>query len=326
MHDPGHDSAPAPGAPRAPSSAAARDPSLGTARDPELGPPRPKTASEQVAFLSRLAGGLAHEIKNPLSTVAINLALLEEEWGRTAGARGGPEPERTPREQRSLRRIKTLQREVQRLEHIVEEFLHYARGGEINRAPTDLAKLVGELLEFVETEDEQLGIRHHVDLAVGLPLVLIDEGAVKQAVINLLVNARQAMPGGGELMARLERDGNWAALSVTDTGTGMTEAQIERCFDEYWSDKKGGTGLGLSLARRVVEEHGGAITVVSEPARGTSFTIHLPLFAELTRAQGTRTQPDRGDRVEEDTSAVVDMERPDDAGDTGDARDERTSA
>jgi signal transduction histidine kinase len=189
--------------------------------------------------------------------------------------------------------VKTLQREVQRLEHIVQEFLTYARGGEINRAPRDLAQLLRELLEFVEPEDAGQGIRHHVDLAVGLPLVLIDETAIQQALLNLLVNARQAMPGGGELLVRLRRDGNWVECSVTDTGIGMRPEQLEHCFDEYWSDKKGGTGLGLSTARRIIEEHGGSIAVVSEPGRGTSFTLYLPLFVELagerTRRRGALT-------------------------------------
>ncbi len=246
-----------------------------------------------MAFLSRLAGGLAHEIKNPLSTMAINLTLLEEEWTRVARARQAKERELTPGEQRSLRRVKTLQREVQRLEHIVQEFLIYARGGEINRAPKDLAALLRNLLEFVEPEDAGQGIRHHVDLALGLPLVMVDESAIQQALLNLLVNARQAMPGGGELLVRLRREGNWVECSVTDTGIGMRPDQLEHCFDEYWSDKKGGTGLGLSTARRIVEEHGGSVDVVSEPGRGTSFTVYLPLFVELA---GKR-RPRSGERM-----------------------------
>ena len=252
-----------------------------------MNPSEPGPA-ERARRLARLASGLAHEIKNPLSTMAINLALLEEDWTRVAHGRNPVAPELTPREQRSLKRIKTLQREVQRLEHIVDEFRRYARGGEINRAPADLAALVRELIEFVEPEDEAQGIRHHVDLEVGLPLVLIDEGVLKQTVLNLLVNARQAMPGGGELLVRLRREGNWLELQITDTGVGMAPDQLERCFEEYWSDKKGGTGLGLSSARRTVEEHGGSIDVVSEPGRGSSFSIFLPAFAELTGTPARR--------------------------------------
>jgi len=253
--------------------------------------PTPRKPTEDVAFLARLAGGLAHEIKNPLSTMAINLALLQEEWERAGNARNPDSPERTPREERSLKRINTLQREVQRLEHILEEFLSYARGGQINRRARDLARIVRELLEFVEPEDHLAGIRHHVDLPVGLPLVLVDEDQIKQAVLNLLVNARQAMPEGGELLVRMARVGNLVELTITDTGIGMTSDQLEHCFEEYWSDKKGGTGLGLSTARRIIQEHGGTISVVSEVGRGTAFSVYLPLAVELTGTRVARAAP-----------------------------------
>ncbi|MEW6072352.1 MAG: ATP-binding protein [Planctomycetota bacterium] len=248
-------------------------------RDPE-GPDR-------AAFLRRLADGLAHEIKNPLSTMSINLALLQEEWERAGAVRNPSAPEPTPREARSLKRIKTMQREVARLEHILQEFLHYARGGEVNRKPEDISRIVGELLDFVEPENDRAGIRTHVDLVAGLPLVLVDETRIKQAVLNLLVNARQAMPNGGELIVRVRRAGNEVELSITDTGIGMSPEALERCFEEYWSDKKGGTGLGLATAKRIVREHGGSIRVLSEKGQGTSFAIYLPLAVELTgRAPG----------------------------------------
>lgn len=251
--------------------------------------PGGRTEADRAAFLSRLADGLAHEIKNPLSTMAINLALLQEEWERAGAVRNPENPERTRREERSLKRIRTMQGEVQRLEHILDEFLHYARGGEINRRPEDISRIVGELLDFVEPEDERAGIRHHVDLPIGLPLVLVDEAQVKQAVLNLLVNARQAMPEGGELLVRVRRMGTEVEISITDTGLGMSPAKLEHCFEEYWSDKKGGTGLGLATAKRIIEEHHGSLAVVSEEGRGTSFSIYLPLAVELT---GTTVRQD----------------------------------
>jgi signal transduction histidine kinase len=235
----------------------------------------------RVQFLVRLADGLAHEIKNPLSTMAINLALLQEEWERAGSVRNPESPERTPREEKSLRRIRTMQREISRLDHILDEFLHYARGAEINRKPEDISRIVSELLEFVEPEDERAQIRHYVDLPVGLPLVLADEVQVKQAVLNLLVNARQAMLDGGQLIVQVRRVGNDVELSITDTGVGMESESLEHCFEEYWSDKKGGTGLGLATTKRIIEEHGGRILVDSERGRGTSFRIYLPLAVEL---------------------------------------------
>jgi signal transduction histidine kinase len=264
-------------------------------------------AREQVAFLSRLAGGLAHEIKNPLSTMAINLALLEEDWKGGASA-GGPvdEADLSPREARSLRRVRTLTREVRRLEHILEDFLHYARGGDVNRAPADLTRIIREVVEFAEPELESLGIRHHVDLPNKLPLVLVDEDRIKQALVNLFRNAGQAMPDGGELIVRLQRVGNHVELTVTDTGVGMSPEDLERCFELYFSTKKGGTGLGLATTRRIVEQHGGTIGAVSEPGRGTSFSITLPLVVEIARKEGAadivveplsvaRSAPDGGD-------------------------------
>ena len=241
---------------------------------------------DQSTPLSRVAGGLAHEIKNPLSTMAINLALLEEEFERAAQSRDADSPQLTARERRCMKRVKTLQREIRHLESIVDDFLVYSRGGEINRAPTDLLQLLRDILEFVEPEDSSQGVRHHVRLPNSLPLVMLDVKAYRQALLNLLVNARQAMPDGGEIIVQLERHGSVAELAITDTGVGIEEKDLERIFDVYWSTKKSGTGLGLATVRRVIEEHEGTIEVLSEVGRGTSFSIRVPLLVEL--AGGSR--------------------------------------
>ena len=204
-------------------------------------------------LLARLAGGLAHEIKNPLSTMAINLTLLEEEFQPAPGGGGA----QSPKDKRSLKRVRTLQREVARLEGILEDFLRFARGGEINRAPADLAELVAEVLEFCEPELEAEQVRLHALLPPSIPLAMIDERALRQALVNLVVNARQAMPGGGELIVELRRDGPRAELVITDSGVGMSSDQVSRCFELYYSTKKGGTGLGLATVKRIVEMHGG---------------------------------------------------------------------
>ena len=215
--------------------------------------------------LGRLAAGLAHEIKNPLSTMSIHLTLLEEEWARgLSAAEGEQAPQPTGRERRSLKRLTALQREVKRLSTILDDFLRYARGAELNRSPEDLVQLVRETLEFVEPEDSVLGIRHHADLPSALPLAMLDREAMRQALLNLFVNARQAMAGegavqggeqaGGELMVRLARSGIFAEVSVTDTGVGMGAEELERCFRVYYSTKRGGSGLGLPTVARVMEE------------------------------------------------------------------------
>ena len=237
---------------------------------------QPASSAEKERRLARIAGGLAHEIKNPLSTMAINLALLEEEFRKTADEEG------SARSARALKRVGALQREVGRLEGILEDFLRYARGGEVNRAPADLSELITDTLSFVQAEDELSGIRHHVDLPASLPLVLLDEGLFRQALLNLFVNARQAMMDGGELIVQAQRMGNHVEVTVTDTGVGMDEEAQGKCFDIYWSNKKQGTGLGLPTVRRIVEEHEGTIGVVTEPGRGTSIQVLLPLAVEIT--------------------------------------------
>jgi len=248
----------------------------------EAGPTELLASPDREVFLGRLAGGLAHEIKNPLSTMSINLALLEEEFTRSARHRDPETPELSAREKRCMKRVATLQREVGRLESIVNDFLVYARGGEVNRMPQSLLDILREVLAFVETEDEQQGIRHHVDLPSSLPLAILDAQQIRQALLNLCVNARQAMPMGGELIVRLQRDGRHAILTITDTGVGMAQEDVEKCFDAYWSTKKSGTGLGLATTRRIIQEHEGTIAVVSEVGRGTSFRIVLPLVVEIT--------------------------------------------
>jgi two-component system sensor histidine kinase HydH len=235
-------------------------------------------------FLGRIAGGLAHEIKNPLSTMSINLALLEEEFTRSARNRARETPELSAREKRCMKRIQTLQREISHLEDIVNDFLIYAKGGEVNRSAHNLLEVIREVLGYVSTEDDLQGIRQHVDLPSSLPLAVIDPSLMRQALMNLVVNARQAMPMGGELIVRVERDGSHAVITITDTGVGMSSVDLESCFDAYWSTKKTGTGLGLATTRRIIQEHEGTISVISEIGRGTSFRIVLPLVVEITGA------------------------------------------
>jgi len=256
-------------------------------REPETDPPSQGQVSELTAtpdrdvYLAHLAGGLAHEIKNPLSTMAINLALLEEEFTRSARTRDPESPELSAREKRCMKRVVTLQREISRLEHIVEDFLTYARGGEINRSPQNLLEIVREVLNFVSTEDDLQEIRHHVEMPSSLPLAILDASAIRRALLNLVVNARQALPMGGELIVRVVREGSHVILTITDTGVGMSAEDLEHCFDAYWSTKKNGTGLGLATTRRIIQEHEGTISVVSELGRGTSFKIVLPLVVEI---------------------------------------------
>jgi signal transduction histidine kinase len=233
-------------------------------------PPSPKG----LAFLGAVAGGLVHEIRNPLSTLSINLQLMEEEWADLERA-----AEEGPRARRTLERIQTLRKEVARLEDILDDFLRYAGIRRLDFADADLNRVIEETITFFAPECTRAG----VDLAfypdLRLPLVRLDERLVKQALMNLLLNAVQAMEGrsGSQLIVRTRLDGETARVDVIDNGPGIAPEVRERVWEVYFSLKKGGTGLGLPTARRIAEEHGGSLTFSSEVGKGTDFVVRLPL-------------------------------------------------
>ncbi len=220
------------------------------------------------ASVGKLAGALAHEIKNPLSTIALNLALLREQWEEQAGNRA----------ERTVRKIDVLTREVDRLQVILDDFLRYAREPVLERVEVDVAALLRDLAEFSEAELRRQGTALRLDLpAEGLGVIDADIGLLRQALLNVLVNARHACSDGGEIMVAGRLAEGTVVLEVTDTGTGMDEETAMRCFDPYFSTKGGsGTGLGLSMTRKIIEDHGGSVAVHSEPRVGTRFTLTVP--------------------------------------------------
>ena len=220
----------------------------------------------QYAEIAQLAGGLAHEIRNPLSTMSLNLDLLAEDFEQPS----------TPREQRVLLKIQRLRREAQRLHDILENFLRFARVQEARMEPGDLNATVEELRDFFEPQAMAQGIDTRTFLDHDLPPMRLDAELFRQALLNLLINARQAMPDGGELLLRTRSEGPWNVLEVTDTGVGMSEEVRSRLFDAFYSTRPGGSGLGLPTTRKIVEAHGGEIRVRSEPGKGSQFVIRLP--------------------------------------------------
>lgn len=222
--------------------------------------------AERLAELGTLTGGLAHEIKNPLSTVQLNLQLLGEDL-----------PHDDPSFSRLSSRLNTVQQETARLREILDDFLRYAGRLELDRKPVALNDLLSELVDFYAPQAQVQRVQLRLQLP-GHPLIVpLDAKLIKQAVLNLMINATHAMPNGGELILSLDADGDYAAIHVIDTGIGMTPEVKERIFQAYYSTKKGGTGLGLAMAKRIVEEHGGTLGVASEPGKGSDFLIRLPL-------------------------------------------------
>jgi len=225
--------------------------------------PRPSA----LEFLGRLAGGLVHEIKNPLSTLRINLTLLKEDLAAAHPEEGG-----------LRKRIEILESEVGRLDAVLSDFLRYAGMRRLERQPCDLRVLVGEMVEFLAPGFRRDGVELRAEVE---PLRAdIDPALIKRALLNLLLNAQQAIEGGGKVVVEGVREGEFARLDVRDDGKGIPEAEIQRVFEIYYSRSKAGSGLGLPTARRIVEEHGGRLELRSREGEGTIVTILLPLVGE----------------------------------------------
>jgi signal transduction histidine kinase len=233
---------------------------------------------DRLAFLGSLASGLAHEIKNPLSTMTITLGLLREDF----------ENSESPRDRGVRRKIHLLEAEVTRLEHILQDFLQFAGGHAVRPELVSVNGWLGELLDFFEPSLTESKIRLVRRLAPKLPAVLVDRELMKQAILNLLTNAKQAMPKGGELTVRTWSSGDRVRIDVSDTGEGIRRDVLPRIWEVYYSTKEHGTGLGLPTVRRIVAEHGGETSVESRPGRGACFTVFLPVPPTIEGSQARR--------------------------------------
>jgi len=234
--------------------------------------PRAKVSGDWDVDVAVLAGSLVHEIKNPLSTLNINAQLLLEDWKDASGAR----------ETRTLKRLKVIVAEVERLERILQSFLRFTERHELNLKVSSLNEVVEDLAEFIGPEASKASIQVRLGLDRELPPFAFDPDLIRQVFLNLILNAKAAMEErGGELILRtrrLEQDGRvWAVGEVIDTGHGISRAARERLFQPYFSTKANGTGLGLATSKRITEEHGGRIEVSSEEGKGSQFSVHLPM-------------------------------------------------
>jgi signal transduction histidine kinase len=229
---------------------------------------------EQYTEIAALAGGLAHEIKNPLSTIGLNMELLAEDFA---------EPE-SPRDRRAAAKIAVVQQECRRLQNLLDHFLNFAKVRTVRFEASDLNEEVRRVLEFFAPQAKETRIELVCYLDPDLPSVVLDRESFHGALINLVLNAQQAMPDGGQLVVRTKTTSSGVALELIDTGCGMDEKTAAQVFDAFFSTKPGGSGLGLPTVRKIIEAHGGRISIESEPNRGTRFTIELPLPPRLTAA------------------------------------------
>lgn len=217
--------------------------------------------SERLAALGKMAAGVAHELRNPLSSIKGLAVLLK---GKVAG-----DPE-------GLQTADVLVQEVERLNRSISELLDYARPEKLQLKPVALKIVLEKATTLVGIDAESLRIAISTDFAQGNDLVLVDEDKMNQVFLNLMLNAIQAMPDGGELRIRTELEKNSVLCIIEDSGEGIAEENLSRVFDPYFTTKSDGTGLGLALSAKIVEEHGGSIALESRLNRGTRVTVRLP--------------------------------------------------
>lgn len=225
---------------------------------------------EAYSDLAQLTGRLIHDIKNHVSTLGLNLQLLAEDLH---------DPE-TPRERRAHQRVLKLEHETQRLAELSNDFLRFIQQRDIQKSPTRLNDVIDDLVDFYGPSAKQAQVEIKTFLPGDLPLVELDVEPFKQGLLNLMLNAVQAMPHGGTLAIQAELDRSTQPphilLSLIDTGIGMSKEVQEQIFKPFFSLRSGGTGLGLPTLKKCIEAHGGTIALQSEPGKGTKFVITLP--------------------------------------------------
>ncbi len=222
--------------------------------------------SERLAALGRITAGVAHEVKNPLNSMRLWLENLKESL---------PEDSDSGAKQA----VQVLDKEIDRLDAVVKRFLDFTRPMDVRLEPTQLAQLLGEVLEIAQPQMQKANIQVARLLPIDVPEVYVDRDLLKQAVLNLVLNAGESMPGGGQLRLVLSRRGEMAEISVGDTGKGIPPEHRQKIFQLFFTTRPGGSGIGLASTFRIVQLLNGSIDFTTEVGKGTTFRIELPLAA-----------------------------------------------
>jgi PAS domain S-box-containing protein len=226
--------------------------------------------SEKLSAINTLSAAVAHEIRNPLSAMDLNLGLLEEEILSSLGA--------TP----TIREyMNVLNIEIKRLKGILDNFARFSIPNQLVLEEVKLEPVLQHLVTLIRGEAHEKGIDIETEIPPGLPLILSDENQITQVFLNIMINALQAMASGGKLSIQAqERTFNnerWVNVRFSDTGVGIDKAKLNKIFEPFFSTRQGGTGLGLAIAHRIIEDHGGFIHVDSVEGSGSVFTVQLPV-------------------------------------------------
>ena len=222
--------------------------------------------SERLAALGKITAGVAHEVKNPLNSMRLWLENLKESLP----------PDQDPAAQQA---VQVLDKEIDRLDAVVKRFLDFTRPVEVKLESTSLTDLLKDVMSVAQPQLQKAGVTVEESLGAGVPEVWADRDLLKQAVLNLILNAVDAMPNGGELRLMLRRRGELAEISVSDTGKGIPPENRQKIFQLFFTTRPGGSGIGLATTFRIVQLHNGSIDFQSEAGRGTTFRIELPLAA-----------------------------------------------
>src|SRR5579864_688250 len=222
--------------------------------------------SERLAALGRITAGVAHEVKNPLNSMRLWLENLKESLPA--------EPDSG-----SQQAVQVLDKEIDRLDAVVKRFLDFTRPMDIRLEATQLADVLKEVIEIAKPQLQKAKIHVAQLLPIDVPEVYVDRALLKQAVLNLVLNAVEAMPAGGQLRLMLSRRGEMAEITVGDTGKGIPTENRQKIFQLFFTTRPGGSGIGLASTFRIVQLHNGSINFTSEVGRGTTFRIELPLAA-----------------------------------------------
>jgi len=225
---------------------------------------------EKRNLLARLLSHLAHEIRNPLSSLDIHVQLLEEDLTSTPGRAALPKP--------ILDRFQIIHGELCRLENIVTRFLQLAGPSDLELAPLSLNDLILQIRDLLQPDAEEHKVRLEVEMAENLPKITADSVQLSQALINLVINALQAAPAQGHVWLRTRlHSATEEAVEIADDGPGIRAEDQPRIFEPYFTTKSQGSGLGLWITQQIVLAHSGALTVTSEPEHGSVFTMKLPV-------------------------------------------------
>ncbi len=223
--------------------------------------------TEKLALLGNVAAGVAHEVRNPLNAIGLTVSHLQDAFS----------PEDKELRERFQKLTSNIQREVKRLEKTVKRFLEFSKPSEPEMELKDLRRVLDEALLLTE-EASTDNVKIVRDYKKNRVEAMVDGGRLREAFLNIIINAIQAMPQGGSLtISAKNRSKETVEVSFQDTGPGIPPKDIDKLFDPYFSSKKKGIGLGLAIVRRIVDEHRGEIGVESKEGAGTTFTITLPV-------------------------------------------------